>query len=1423
MRTLLHLFTIGLACLSLTATAATGPFHDAQAAKPAAKPVMQLRASAMSHAAAAPELSASPIDCKMGAVAKRAAAKAARRAPGTLPGSAVQVDYTAGATFYRAPAVTLSQNGTEITITNFAGYGGTVKGTVNTETGAVTLPRQSAYVSATYGNCDLVRLNDGLNSVDTVNAVTGTIDEKGVLTLDHWVLYITSGTYKGYALGGIIESSTFTATNATMTMNALDTLGKVTTTTAPVYAVQSATNRVEVYNFLGGGYRYNIAIGGDSSITLTPQLLFTSSDYGAFYYYDYDPSTKVIYTRLPVKGTSAGNNLAWGSTAVATSNGRYWSGFYQSSSIQLPFALSYPPKQSQAGFKGSGTESDPWLIEDLADLMALSDSVNFSTTLAPTGKYYQAYAGKYFKQTRAISAHGYLFVPIGGRDDNSYRFAGNYDGGNYAISNLTVDNGQQGYAGLFGSVDTIGSLKNIRMTSPTIHTRYYYAGAVAGICLGSMQNITVTNGTIAGQYTVGGVAGYGAAANTVSFQGTVTAEAQCGGVFGVDRNPMSFLSATNTTVSITGTRTESPVGGLLGQMSGDRGGSLSDSYFSGNVLVTHSGQYAGGLVGTTSNITISRCFSIAQVTPTVTNTYQSAAGGLVGGGIGTTINDSYFAGEVHVANSQVGALIGYIVNISGQQGFPDHCTMNRCYTTGISASTSIKDYMPYVGYLNEQIGGKQPEITDCHYDQQMLPLVKSKNGALWTSEMTQASGLKNYSDSVWTFTAGQYPAITSIASNAPAYVSTAAIQFTDTAQTVENVNQNFTGTTAHSVRWYARVGSSNTAEGHAVTIEKYGNFVLNGSFAVDTIVAANGTASKYLYIKSAPASQFAGDGTEASPYLIQTKADLVKLSKVTADNKMSFAGTHFLITRDIDVEQDPDFKGIGVTGTASKYAFGGILDGGNHTIHNVRYIACTAQGNTLSATTNDCGFVNSLKAGGVVKNVRLASDCYFEFYSHSAAVVGYNFGGDIINCRTNATVVGHSGTVAGITSFNGAGCTVRDCYNGGNITAGYQFAGGIVGNNRGLVENCQNAGNVTTKVINGKYAASKTNTAGGVVHTNFGTVRNVLNTGHVYAPKYAGGIIAWYNNADTATMVSKAVNVGIIDYANSDKANTIGNIVGKLYHKGKLMDTYYDAQLSTHKACQEGDYDGAHALSTASLTSGKPLEGLDTAYWAFEKGKYPMLKTFADEPGAQAGAMSVVYFAGNSRSDTIKHDCALYENANLKWTMADGSQAFQVKDGNTLWMDPAAVLTDTLIATYGDYVKRIAIVAVPDTVPTPEIEPGSYYVTFVCPLDGVTYYYTLDGTTPTTASASTPDRVDLSEGQYNVAVMATKHNYYPSAVATAQVTSTAVSDVSASKAIDRRYYVTPSGLVLNEPASGMNIVVTRYTDGTTTVTKQLVK
>ena len=89
----------------------------------------------------------------------------------------------------------------------------------------------------------------------------------------------------------------------------------------------------------------------------------------------------------------------------------------------------------------------------------------------------------------------------------------------------------------------------------------------------------------------------------------------------------------------------------------------------------------------------------------------------------------------------------------------------------------------------------------------------------------------------------------------------------------------------------------------------------------------NATDHAARYVVDAIA--FQGEGTAASPYLIQTAADwntLCRAANVVPANDL-FAGKHFKQTADIEVTQ-----GFGVTGEPSSKAFCGTYDGGGHTL-----------------------------------------------------------------------------------------------------------------------------------------------------------------------------------------------------------------------------------------------------------------------------------------------------------------------------------------------------------------------------------------------------------------------------------------------------------------------------------------------------------
>ena len=89
------------------------------------------------------------------------------------------------------------------------------------------------------------------------------------------------------------------------------------------------------------------------------------------------------------------------------------------------------------------------------------------------------------------------------------------------------------------------------------------------------------------------------------------------------------------------------------------------------------------------------------------------------------------------------------------------------------------------------------------------------------------------------------------------------------------------------------------------------------------------------YDVTANASLMSGSGTEQDPYIISTPEELVALSDYT-NNGHSTSGMYFLMANDIDMSGVANFAPIGrYTSNNDYHPFGGIFDGGNHTIKHL--------------------------------------------------------------------------------------------------------------------------------------------------------------------------------------------------------------------------------------------------------------------------------------------------------------------------------------------------------------------------------------------------------------------------------------------------------------------------------------------------------
>ena len=137
-----------------------------------------------------------------------------------------------------------------------------------------------------------------------------------------------------------------------------------------------------------------------------------------------------------------------------------------------------------------------YLISNANELVYFAKTVNVNGT---------TYAGKTVKLTADIDLGGRTWAPIGrmintnGTGEES-TFQGNFDGGNFTISNFKVDtvdgiigDDTNKGAGLFGAVG--GTISNLKVTDATIVTAHW-AGAIAGVIEGTVKNCSAEDITI---------------------------------------------------------------------------------------------------------------------------------------------------------------------------------------------------------------------------------------------------------------------------------------------------------------------------------------------------------------------------------------------------------------------------------------------------------------------------------------------------------------------------------------------------------------------------------------------------------------------------------------------------------------------------------------------------------------------------------------------------------------------------------------------------------------------------------------------------------------------------------------------------------------------------------------------------------------
>lgn len=422
--------------------------------------------------------------------------------------------------------------------------------------------------------------------------------------------------------------------------------------------------------------------------------------------------TECTYTVLGIADTGIisdnGTFVTWNETQSGGESGSHTPG----STMEFTGDITLYA-QWDAIWAGTGTESDPYQISNLADLTALQTQVNDKGF---------SYMGKYF----ALPANGTItltgeWTPIG---NNTATFSGNIEGNNATINGLSVTRNDS--AGLFECLSPRGTTTYIRnlTISGTATSAYGHAGGLAAaVDEGNftLSNITTNVAVSAPRGSAGGLIGYagapdgGAKAHYIKVvsctnKGTITGTT-AGGIAGATDNAGNArsqfdLQNCRNNGSVTGAVR---AGGMLGGSAGSQAVGCENS---GVIVATGERAQAGGISASTLQLA-ERCVN----TGTVSGTF---AGGIaydlpINGKATRCRNE----GSVTGTNLAAGIVVhgatargGYDAGVSFSCNF-GVITAPKAY--GIASRGIVKNSFTYNGVKHVAISGNKDKVTNSYY------------------------------------------------------------------------------------------------------------------------------------------------------------------------------------------------------------------------------------------------------------------------------------------------------------------------------------------------------------------------------------------------------------------------------------------------------------------------------------------------------------------------------------------------------------------------------------------------------------------------------------------------------------------------------------------------------------------------------------
>lgn len=535
--------------------------------------------------------------------------------------------------------------------------------TLYTSNGAVTqaAPITSSGLLTTYSYF-------GVN-LDAANSVSSFTASNANYNVD--IIFNNTGALN---VAGISTASTSYNNKIQLTAGGAITQTGVITTGSTLITSSVGGTTLNLANAVGGFNATNTGTGAISLTNTATNLNITGIDQSA-------SGAVAIHNSgsVTVSGTSTiASNLVmeYGQGAVALGN---TATFTATAPITLPAGNTYSSKLGS-----NGTTDVYTVITGLGS----AGSTTGTDLQGMQGNLWRKYALGSDIDASSTSTwnSGSGFVPVG---NGVTAFGGRVEGLGHTISGLSINRSTTDYVGLIGYVGGAGS---------------------------SINNLALVAASITGQNSVGALVGLGGTDTTIHnawTSGSVSGTRYVGGLIG---NKGGTVTSSHSDSIVSGSN---EVGGLVGSNKGIVGNSIATG------TVTGTGDYVGGLVGSTWYSAISNSYSSGNVSG------ATFVGGLVGGLVGGTgggtmsIDNSYSTSAVNSINGWSGGLIGIHQSAVA--------TISNSWSSGaITGSTSN------AGGL---VGNNSGIITNSFWDTETSGKSSSAGGTglTTTQAMTQAS------------------------------------------------------------------------------------------------------------------------------------------------------------------------------------------------------------------------------------------------------------------------------------------------------------------------------------------------------------------------------------------------------------------------------------------------------------------------------------------------------------------------------------------------------------------------------------------------------------------------------------------------------------------------------------------------------------